>query len=55
MTVNQYQSFDYGVIDCNNDDKIIAEGFNSDYEAQRWIEDNKKNYPNSFLITTDFH
>ena len=55
MTNNKYQVFDYGVIDANNDDKVIAEGFNSDYEAQRWIENHKQNYPNSFLVTTDFH
>ena len=60
MTNDKCQSFDYGdieygVIDAHKDNEVIADGFWSDYDAQKWIEDNKHKYPNSFLITTDFH
>ena len=46
-----YMTFDYIVIDCNDDDKVIAENFECLAHAELWVEVHKKDYPNSFLIT----
>lgn len=47
----KYQQFDYIVIDCNNYDNVVADNFECLAHAELWIEVNKKDYPNSFLIT----
>jgi hypothetical protein len=46
-----YKTFDYIVIDSNDDDKVIADNFECLAHAELWVEVHKKDYPNSFLIT----